>query len=418
MQTTTALPPLVMPEINFGTDPQEDMGNCLIELEKLGHPLVRVNYKDEIGWLVLGHDNVSAIIRDDARIPAATHFKVELDTLGHTLFHMEGNEHRTYKQAFNKPLSPAAVRRFAETSLVSIIDGLIDDFGDARELELNTTFGQRLGFAAISALLGVPVPPESEREVMEMITGLNQLLDQKSTIEQRREVANKAVERANRYLRPVLEERRRERRDDILSYMIDLEIDGRKMDDDEILDHVRGIYLAGADSTGLTLGNVMNAILTRPGLKDMLMENRGARRAVIEELTRLEGITGLLVRRTKAETEYKGVTVPKGVLLLLSVPGANRAAQHFPDPEELALDRPQRNMTFTFGGGMHFCLGFHLAKEEIRISVNRLLDRLVNLRIAGEPHRPGGALFRFVQQGVHIRFDDLLPADAAPPPAD
>jgi cytochrome P450 len=412
------LPPLVRPEINFGTDPQEDMADCLLELEKLGEPVVRIRYKDEIGWLVLGHANISEILRDDARIPASTHFKVELSTLGHTLFHMEGMEHRTYKTAFNKRFSPSAVRRFAEGRLVGIIDGLIDDFGDTRELELNHAFSRRLGFAVVSALLGVPVPPESEEEVMEMITGLNQLLDQKSTVEQRRETSNRAVERANRYLRPVLADRRRERQDDIISYFIDLEIDGMLMEDEEILDHIRGIYQAGADSTGLTLGNVMNEILARPGIKDRLMADRGARRAIVEELTRLEGITGLLTRRTNADTSFKGRVIPKGALVLLGVPGANRDPQHFPSPEILALDRPQRNMTFTFGAGIHFCLGFHLAREEIRVSVDRLLDRLVNLRLAEAPHRPAGNLFRFVQEGVRIRFDDLLPVERAPAPVD
>jgi cytochrome P450 len=411
------LPPLVMPEINFGTDPQEDMASCLLELEKLGEPVVRIRYKDEIGWLVLGHDNISEILRDDVRIPAATHFKVELDTLGHTLFHMEGAEHRTYKNAFNKRFSPSAVRQFAEGRLVGIIDGLIDDFGDVRELELNHAFSRRLGFAVVSALLGVPVPPESEEEVMEMITGLNQLLDQKSTIEQRREISRRAVERANRYLQPVLAERRRERRDDLISYFVDLEIDGRLMGDEEILDHIRGIYQAGADSTGLTLGNVMNEILARPGLYDRLMSDRHVRRPIIEELTRLQGITGLLTRRTNADTPFRNRMIPRGALILLGVPGANRDPVHFPMPETLALDRPPRNMTFTFGAGMHFCLGFHLAREEIRISVDRLLDRLVNLRLATPPYRPAGNLFRFVQQGVHIRFDELLPAAMVPTPA-
>jgi len=180
---------------------------------------------------------------------------------------------------------------------------------------------------------------------------------------------------------------------------------------------VRSIYLAGADSTGLMLGNLMAAILSRPEVLERMLSDRESRRPIIDEMMRLEAVTGLMTRTAVKDTPVGNMVIPSGAQILLGVPGANRDARLFPSPEEIKLDRPQRNLTLTFGAGAHFCLGHHLAKEELRLAINRLLDRLPGLRLAGPPGRPGGTLFRFIADGVPIRFDAILPADAVPLPA-
>jgi len=417
MEAAEALPPLAMPEVDFGFDPLEDMAQRVLELEALGEPVVRVRYKDGDAWLVLGYENISDILRNDADVPGAVYFRRELDTLGHTLLQMEGKEHRAYKTEMNQWFSAGTVRRLVDSVLLPVIDEIIDDFGDRRELLLNAAMSRRLGFNVISRVLGVPVPRDKEDEVQQMIGDLVQIRDPNAPYEVRRQVALDAVEQTNVMLRPILAQRRAQRQDDIISHLIDLEIEGRVLTDDEILDFVRSIYLAGADSTGLMLGNLMAAILSRPEVLERMLSDRESRRPIIDEMMRLEAVTGLMTRTAVKDTPVGNMVIPSGAQILLGVPGANRDARLFPSPEEIKLDRPQRNLTLTFGAGAHFCLGHHLAKEELRLAINRLLDRLPGLRLAGPPGRPGGTLFRFIADGVPIRFDVILPADAVPLPA-
>jgi len=405
---------IAMPEVDFGFDLVEDMAERLVVLAKRGEPVVRVLYKGEPAWLVVGYENVASVLANDAQIPAGAYFRRELDTLGHTLLQMEGDEHRVYKAAMSQPFAASAIRRRVQNLLLPLADKIIDDFGDRRELDLNESYGRRYGFNVISKLLGIPVPESQERELMDMVVALIQIKGPNTPPELRRARALAAVERTNDLLTPVIAARRSERRDDMISYLIDADIGGHSLSDDEIMDFIRSIYLAGADSTGLMLGNIMTVVLSHPGLKDKLLASPEKRIAAIDEIIRLEPVTGLLTRTAIKDTVVAGTTIPAGSQILLDVPGANRNSNAFANPEALSLERPRRTVSLSFGSGIHFCLGHHLAREELRVSVHRLLDRLPGLGLAGERGRPGGTTFRCIPQGVIVRFDRILSSAHVP----
>lgn len=399
-----------MPEVDFGADPVIDMAERLVELEARGEPVVRIRFKGAPAWLVVGHETSSAVLRNDAEIPAGFYFRRELDTLGHTLLQMEGEEHRLYKALLSKPFSPANVKRLLDSVLVPTADELIDQFGDRRELDLNAEYTRRYGFNVISRLLGIPVPRDREEELIEMVGDLIQIREANTPAEIRRSRAYAAVERTNLLLRPLLEARRRHPQDDVLSYLVQAEVSGAPLADDHILDLIRSIYLAGADSTGMMLGNIMGFILSRPDLNRQLLDEPHRRAAVIDEVLRLEPVTGLLTRRAVGDTMIAGTMIPDGDLILVDVPGSNRSGQHFAARGQLALEGHNRNAALTFGLGSHLCLGMHLARAELAVSVDRLLDRLPGLRLAGELGRPAGTTFRAIHEGVPVRFDDIVPA--------
>jgi cytochrome P450 len=403
-----------MPEVDFGFDSIEDMAERLVALEKSGPPVVRVRYKGGDAWLVLGYENVSHLLSNDAKLPAGIFFRREFDTLGHSLLHMEGESHRVYKAVLGQPFAASAVKRLTAKTLVPVADSIIDDFGARRELDLNEEYGRRYGFSVMSAILGVPVPKAQERELMDLIVAMVQVKSPNTPAEARRARAFSAIEHANEIIRPVLAERRATPRDDMISLLVSADFNGHKLTEDEVLDFVRSTYLAGSDSTGLMLGNMMTGLLSRPGLKEDLLAHPEHRPAVVDELVRLEPVTGLLPRLTIADTEVAGITIPAGSQVLLDIPGANRNAKVFPDPDTLSLNRTQRAVSLSFGGGAHFCLGYHLAREELRVSVSRLLDRLPGLSLAGRRGFPGGSQIRFIPEGVRIKFDTILDGASIP----
>ncbi|SCW80347.1 Cytochrome P450 [Sphingobium faniae] len=404
---------LAMPELDWGFEKIEDMAERLVQLEQEGKKVVPIRYKGGVAWLVLGHQLISEVFRDEAQLPATPFFRQQMDTMGTSLFHLDGAEHKAYKTKILSQLSPSVVRRLTEELLVPVADQLIDEFGEAREIEFLSAYGRRYAFNIISKLLGVSVPRDQEAAVMKMVGDLTQIKEPNTPPEEMRQRALQAVADTNLLLRPVVDARKADPKNDLISYFIGLEVDGRRLSDNDVMDFARSFYQAGADSTGLQMGNLINAILSRPDLTKTMVNHPEKRMAVIDELMRLEPVVGLVSRLTTRETTIAGTVIPADSIVLLGVPGANRDESQFPDADQFSLDRKARNI-MTFGAGVRLCPGNHLARQEIKISFDRLFDRLPELRLVNPPARQGGTLFRFIAEGVPIRFDDILPADSVP----
>ena len=410
----TELHDVVMPEVDFGTDLVPDLAERLVKLQEEGKKLVPVRYFGQKAWVVLGHEHVTNVMSDDQRLPAAAQWARDWDSGGKTLLHMRGEEHRKYKTLLSPLFSPSAVRKLLEQVLVPTADELIDEFGSARELELNEGYCRRYGFNVISRVLGFPVPRKNELELRDLVISLVQQREQ-STLppENRRMRSYQAVAEMNRLLKPVIDARRENPQDNLISRLLTMKIDGEPLDDETLYTFVRLIYLAGADTTGLTLGNVMSTILSMPGLKETLIEHPEVRESTIDEAIRLYAVTGLVARYTEREVVIDGTTIPPHTYILFGIPAANRDRSRFNNPSDFLIDRKRNlNEQLTFGVGTHFCLGKHLAREEIKTSVSRLLDRLPGLRLADSPDPIGGCLFRYVPE-LRVRFDDILPVRAS-----
>jgi cytochrome P450 len=399
---------LFMPEIDFGTDPVPDLPQVLMQLQRTGRRVMPVRYFEKTAYLVLRHEDIAKTLADDSKLPAATQWKRDFDTAGKTLLHMEGNEHRKTKMALTPLFSPAAVRRWAESLLLSTANEIIDDFGSERELELHEAYNRRYGFNIISRILGIPVSREEELPLRDLVTRLIQHRERAAPPELRRERSMKAVVEMNAILKPLIAQRRAQPQDDLISTLMKTPIDEHLMDDDDICVLVRFLYLAGSDTTGLTLGNCMQVFLRDRTLYGDLLAHPEKREAAIDEAIRLYSVTSLSLRFAEKPVTIAGYDIPAESRVLFAVPAANRDAQKFDDPEEFKLGR-NRNIPLSFGGAAHHCLGIHLARQEILVSVNQLMDRLPGLRLSGEPSPFMGTMFRSAPY-LKVAFDDLLPA--------
>lgn len=405
---------LVMPQVDFHDDPLPDLPERLKEIEASGKSVARVRYNGGEAWLLVSYDNVAWVFRNEGEVPASRYYQEQCSTMGHTILQMDGKEHRAHKAALSPWFAPSRVKTLEHSTILPVIDQLIDEFGDRRAVMLDVDFCRRLSFNVISRLVGLDVPPEAEGEIQDMISDLNQMADESATEDVRKANARAAVERTNVLLGPLLEQRKAKRKDDFVSYLLDLEVEGRKLTDEEILDNTRFVYFGGADSTSWTLGNIVEAILSRPDLLETMLADRSSRRPIIDELIRLEGVSGLFTRRNYKDIVIDGVLIPEGAMILLAIPNANRDPKRFPNPTEVKPERSNHDQSLMFGAGTHHCLGKHLAKLELQLAVDRLLDRLPGLRLDGPAARPQGSQFRFITNGLPVRFDDVLPAPAPP----
>ena len=168
------------------------------------------------------------------------------------------------------------------------------------------------------------------------------------------------------------------------------------------------LFPAGADTTYLTMGSMMNAVLGDAALHARLLREPALIPDAVEESVRLYGAVGLLPRYTETGARVGGVDIPPDSWVLFGVRPAGRDAAQYAEPERFELTRhPQRLVTF--GGMPHFCLGVHLAKAELATSLELLLARLPGLRLAQGPMPQTSAVLRGVRR-LPVAFDALLPA--------
>lgn len=391
----------LMPEVNFGLDPLEDLYERMAQLHADGHRVAPVRYIDGIAWLILRHDDLSDAFSDDERLPSAPGYeRISMPSMGRTMQCMKGDEHRINRALVAAAFQPAAIRRLSGDLLAPLANGIIDGFRDRRELDLVAEYTHRYPFSVISHMLGIPVA--DEKRVMEWVYGVLRFpWEPKLALAARRDL--------DAYLQPILDKRRRSPGDDILSQLVAAEIEGHRLDDEEIYAFVRLLYPAGAETTFLAMGSMMLEILSDRALFDRLKAKPADRAAAVEEALRKHGSTALLPRFTENAVTIGGVDIPANSQLLYGICPAGHDPHAFPDPEIFSLDRgPNRHLAF--GRGVHFCLGSHLAREELRVSLTLLLDRLPGLRRAdGDDSRISGGVLRGVQR-MMVAYDDVLPA--------
>lgn len=397
-----------MVEVDFAYSPLEDLDDRLAQLRHEGHRLVRVTFKGEPAFLVLQYkDNVEGL-SDDRNIPASTEYIREWDTQGATVLKLDGDEHRAHRKVMEEPFKASEIRRLVDQLLVPLADELIDAFGNRRALDLQHSFTRLFPFRVMSRMLGVPA--ENEDELVPLIGELVQgsrFQGEDGDVEKRRQRCLEAVARANAYLRPIVEERRRAPKDDIISLLLAARIDGEPLDETTLYDYIRFMFPAGADTTQYALALMLITILSDQSLVEELVQNPAKRAAAVDESLRYATPAALKERILIRDALVCGVRLPADSVVLYALASGNRDSSVFPEPDVFALDQ-RRKPLLSFGIGAHHCLGVHLAKQEMLVALDRLLDRLPGLRLVGEPPRATGGIVRMVPH-VNVAFDELLP---------
>ena len=399
------MPPLehVLPEVDFGTDELPDLEGRLAALRAAGQRAVPVRYLGGTAWLLLRHDDVARAFRDPEHFPAAAaNLRYSLPVQGRTLLCMEGEEHRIHRALVAAAFQPQAVRGHVERLLRPLANELIDAFGERRELDLVENYCHRYPLRVIAGLLGIPAHDEAQ-----LFSWVRGLFDYPF----HPQAALLARDEVNAFLVPLIQARRRAPREDLISQLAHAEVEGHTLSDEDILSFVKLLFPAGADTTYLTLGSLMNAVLGDPQLLARVRADPAVIAGVVEEAVRLYGAVGLLPRYTEIGATIGDVEIPPDSWVLFGVRSGNRDQDQYPEAERFDPERRAQRQV-TFGGMPHFCLGVHLAKAELALSLELLLARLPGLRLASGAMAQSYAVLRGVRR-LPVAFDALLPAPQA-----
>jgi cytochrome P450 family 150 subfamily A5 len=189
-----------------------------------------------------------------------------------------------------------------------------------------------------------------------------------------------------------IEDRRRNPRNDVMTELATATFpDGTLPDLHDIMLIAANLFSAGGETTARMLGTALRFIGEDPELQQYLRDHRDKIAPFIEECVRLEAPIQSNFRMARHHTTLAGVDIPAGTTLMILAGAANRDPRQYDNPTELRLDRVNGRQHVGFGFGMHACVGSPLARAEGRASLERILDRMADIRVSEEDHGPAGA---------------------------
>ena len=325
------------------------------------------------------YDNVRAALTDTGSFSSANGVHIPPSGLLPPVPALEFDEpeHSEWRRVLDGPLTPRAVRAL-EPIITEVVDLLIDDFAASGKADLVDQLTEPLPAIVIGRMIGLDqteaVRARGIAATLFAATGSG-------------EFPARFVEFCDHTQR-WLADRRENPRDDMLTEMASGVVQGKKIDEAGATGLLLAYIVGGHHSTGSALGGLIRHVLTVPGLRDDLLADQRGLPRVIEESLRLTTPLQLFARTLRCPVQVGHQELAEGGRVLLDLAAANRDPREFNDPEEFDPHRT-RNRHVSFGAGPHVCQGQHLARAELRITLTRLLDRLPDLRLDGEPVESG-----------------------------
>jgi len=340
-------------------------------------------------WVLFGYDGVFQAFRDDRIFTSATYDKSIGLVMGHTILAMGGKEHHDHRSLVAKAFRATALERWEPSVIGPVCDRLIDEIKNDGHADLVKALTFEFPTRIISELLGLPA------EDLDMFRRLSlDLISIQTDIM----AGLTAAAELHGYFLDQVEQRRHKPTDDIIGDLVAAEIDGEKLTDDAIIAFLRLLLPAGLETTYRSSGNLLYLLLTHPEQLAMVNQDRSLIPAAIEEGLRFETPLTTVMRTTTEDVEVSGRTIPAGAQVDMCMGSANRDESRWRDANKFDIRRP-RHAHIAFAGGIHMCLGMHLARMETRVMLNSLLDGLNGLSFApddgtGEESRIVGLTFR------------------------
>jgi cytochrome P450 len=326
-------------------------------------------------YYVYRYDDVATVLRDNVTFCSGSIRELLEVVMGpYPLVGMDEPEHKRLRSLVAQAFRQKTLAHWNDDVVGPVVDDTIDTFIDRGEAELVREFTYLYPVQVIGALLGLP--REDYQYFQPRALALTNVAAQP-------EPGLIASVELRDYFAGILDERRREPRDDLISELVNAELDGEVLGDEEIFSFLRLLLPAGAETTYRATGNLIYALLTHPDQFEALKADRSLMTQTIEELIRWESPLTITSRQSTRDTEIAGVEIPAGADVVAGVGSANHDPTRWENADEFDIFRPAIPH-ISFGVGVHMCLGMHLARMEMAKAVERLIDRCPNLRLDEE----------------------------------
>ena len=358
-------------------------------------------------WVFSRYKHVDGILRDHKRFSNDTskrgnpsHIDESFDLANQpSMLFRDPPDHTRLRALVSRAFTPAVVEGLAG-HIRAIADDLLDQIDDPSAFDLMEAIAAPLPVIVIAELLGVPTEDRPQFQIWSRHRARG--LEPNITDKERR-LVTEAGKELDAYFLGIIDQRRREPQDDLISGLVAAEEAGDKLSQAELLAMLRLLLVAGNETTTKLIGNGMLALLRNPNQLEVLRQSPDLMPSAIEELLRYDAPVQLDVRVALEDVEFDGRHVNKGQGIMVLLGSANRDPEVFSEPDRLDLTRQEANH-ISFGRGIHHCLGASLARLEGRLTFEAIMERFADIRM--QTDRP---VFR---DNIILRGLEVLPVSA------
>lgn len=361
-------------------------------------------------WLLTRYDDVQAMLQDFKRFSNRGRYAEFLGTLTPTdraqvrylehhyehggLVQSDPPDHTRLRKLIAAAFTPRIVGEMRDL-VRQIVSDLIDAFVNSDDVELIRNFAFPLPAIVIAGVLGVPAEERDQFKVWS--SNVQRFLGSGTANLEYALAAQDAWKCMNEYFAEMLQERRRQPCDDLLSALASAYDEGEQLSTNEIVRTCGALLIAGHETTTNLISNGIWLLLRHPEQKELLLNDPDLYPTAIEEFLRLESPFQTIPRTLTEDVRFHGQTMHKGELVYAVLGAANRDPDKFPNPNVLDIRR-RDNKHLAFGYGIHFCLGAGLARIEAPLAIEAILERLPYLAL--DQNRPPIWKKSMVQRGM------------------
>ena len=354
-------------------------------------PIHRMRLVD--GWAVTRYEDVEQILLDHQRFSnwgAGAGDRVY--TRDRSMLDLDPPDHTRLRSLVSKAFTPRSVTAL-KPRIEEIVGELLDGVDGERQFDLIDSFAFPLPVIVIAEMLGVPA--QDLEQFKEWSNDIVVSLEPVQTREQR-ERFRRSEQELYEYFEGIIEQRRQDPQDDLVSALLAAEEEGDRLSHGELLATLLLLLVAGNETTRNLIGNGMLALLRNPEELNRLKEQPELIDSAIDELLRYDSPVQLDGRTLVEDVEMGGKRMRAGQQVVAVVGAANRDPAAFTEPNRLDIGRQEKSH-ISFGRGIHHCLGASLAKLEGKIAFASLLERFSTIELAAVPQQRRQVVLRGVE---------------------
>ena len=350
-------------------------------------------------WMIFDYEGVKRALNDhetfSSCVPAPRHWFIFFDPPQHTKL----------RALVSRAFTPRMVSNL-EPRIRTLSCDLLDGTIERGEMDLAADYSVPLPMMVIAEMIGIPSADWLRfKQWSDVILKLSYARSGGAEATQAGVDFNAVTVEMNDYLSHMIAQRRAVPQDDLLTRLVEAEVDGERLTQEEILGFFQLLIVAGQETTTNLINNAVLCLIENPSQLTRLRLAPDLLSSAIEEVLRYRSPIQWMMRTPRREVEMHGQLIPAGALVLPMIGSANRDPKQFPDANNFDITR-NPNPHIAFGHGIHSCIGAALSRMEARIALSNFLERVKDFELASdEPWEPRKALQVHGPSRLPIRFE-------------